>query len=598
MGDVYKIPKDKRHRSSSSLAGVVLDGTRSERKLDLNVASIQEVDDQFTGAEARCDELQEKINLIQSLKRKKKIKKRSMTKVMDQPQTSDKFPCISVRTYPKKKVSQQASRMHRFEVPPNPTRGYLDPATIEQHRMIGQVRGYNKAFNRPLQERSKNEISSEQNKHNTKIRAARQHRSQAEGDSMYGQDIKISNGPAEAACGPDDDYSYYSHSNEDFDPPPEIKSESCRKTKTLAGRRRHIPRDLPLKEAANWLEERPVVELFNKRHGSPHQDHQNVQPQPEEPQRIESQRVSSPRKPKKTEKGRFNNEDLTQLDTITHLEEKQQPRKETHQKRVKYKSRRYELPTVASQMKQASIRYYYDTTNHTNIPFVVSKSTAPSHNIGVNIQQVLNCLKMQQPLSGIPLTIAHHMGLSHVPTSNSKSVAVVQPDIEHQAINTIRVGQRMLRLPSYKYVSYKRLLSMYREGEGMVPRFLRAISRPHYFYTSMYNLATHHEDFDGATSKGNAACQEAKQNIAEFANLYREYENLNRCTKDGKYEPELELRKEELSKDLAAREQQLRKLLQDNRSPLDLDQNLRASASMAEDNHRQSKYKLLGDSLQ
>lgn len=45
--------------------------------------------------------------------------------------------------------------MYRFEVPPNPTRGYLDPATIEQHRMIGQVRGYNKAFNRPLQERSK-----------------------------------------------------------------------------------------------------------------------------------------------------------------------------------------------------------------------------------------------------------------------------------------------------------------------------------------------------------------------------------------------------------------------------------------------------------
>lgn len=40
------------------------------------VASIQEVDDQFAGAEARCDELQEKINLIQSLKRKKKIKKR------------------------------------------------------------------------------------------------------------------------------------------------------------------------------------------------------------------------------------------------------------------------------------------------------------------------------------------------------------------------------------------------------------------------------------------------------------------------------------------------------------------------------------------
>lgn len=81
-----------------------------------------------------------------------------------------------------------------------------------------------------------------------------------------------------------------------------------------------------------------------------------------------------------------------------------------------------------------------------------------------------------------------------------------------------------------------------------------------FIWIILSSLATHHEDFDGATSKGNAECQEAKQNIAEFANLYREYENLNRCTKDGKYEPELEQRKEELSKDLAAREQHLRKV--------------------------------------
>lgn len=51
------------------------------------------------------------------------------------------------------------------------------------------------------------------------------------------------------------------------------------------------------------------------------------------------------------------------------------------------------MPTVASQMKQAGIRnYYYDSPNHTNIPFVVSKSTAPSHNIGVNIQQVIRMI--------------------------------------------------------------------------------------------------------------------------------------------------------------------------------------------------------------
>lgn len=27
---------------------------------------------------------------------------------------------------------------------------------------------------------------------------------------------------------------------------------------------------------------------------------------------------------------------------------------------------------------------------------------------------------------------------------------------------------------------------MYREGDGMVPRFLRSLSRPNYIYTSMY----------------------------------------------------------------------------------------------------------------
>lgn len=58
--------------------------------------------------------------------------------------------------------------------------------------------------------------------------------------------------------------------------------------------------------------------------------------------------------------------------------------------------------------------------------------------------------------------------------------------LDNREINVIKLGPRMLHLPSYKYMSYSRLLNLYREGDGMVPRFLRAISRPHYFYTSMY----------------------------------------------------------------------------------------------------------------
>lgn len=47
-----------------------------ERTFVLIIASIPEVDDQFAVAEARCNDLQEKIDLVRSLKRKRKLKKR------------------------------------------------------------------------------------------------------------------------------------------------------------------------------------------------------------------------------------------------------------------------------------------------------------------------------------------------------------------------------------------------------------------------------------------------------------------------------------------------------------------------------------------
>lgn len=39
------------------------------------------MDDQFATAEARCDDLQEKIDLIKSLKRKRKLKKRRYSRL-------------------------------------------------------------------------------------------------------------------------------------------------------------------------------------------------------------------------------------------------------------------------------------------------------------------------------------------------------------------------------------------------------------------------------------------------------------------------------------------------------------------------------------
>ncbi|EFN87312.1 hypothetical protein EAI_06082 [Harpegnathos saltator] len=57
----------------------------------------------------------------------------------------------------------------------------------------------------------------------------------------------------------------------------------------------------------------------------------------------------------------------------------------------------YEMPTLASKLKRSS-RSYFGRFNSRNIPFVVSTSVTPSHNLGLNIQQVLNVMKTRQPI--------------------------------------------------------------------------------------------------------------------------------------------------------------------------------------------------------
>ncbi|XP_012149373.2 uncharacterized protein LOC100877114 isoform X2 [Megachile rotundata] len=66
----------------------------------------------------------------------------------------------------------------------------------------------------------------------------------------------------------------------------------------------------------------------------------------------------------------------------------------------------YEMPTLASKLKRAN-RSYFSRFNFRNIPFVVGTSVTPSHNLGLNIQQVLSIMKTKQPtINGItPLLI-------------------------------------------------------------------------------------------------------------------------------------------------------------------------------------------------
>ncbi|XP_060809712.1 uncharacterized protein LOC106130495 [Amyelois transitella] len=624
MGDGIKLIKGKRHKSSSSLSGGALEGRLSTRKLDIR-ASIPELEDQFALAEARCDDLQEKIDLVKVLKKKRKLKKRSSTRVTDQRPSIEALPLITVRTQPKKtlmvtEVSQQSTRHRRYDLPPNPARGYLDPATVEQHRMIGQVHGYNQMY-RPAPESPKVKLmASEQSRPQSKrVPVAR-----PDGDAGNSRKssriatIQMMPTAQDAGCGSDLDPAEFSESEDVFNQPTVCstapkKVENVHYAKSPPARRRHVPRESlakdesraargyraesspvlrrntnqKLKETPSIPEERSVVELFNKDHCRGNVVDQRTSPMRQAPKKKGRGVVNQ------TETSDVRNASMTPMKKESHTK---------HPHRIKYRSRRYELPTVASQMKQARMQYYQVTANHTNIPFVVSKSTAPSHNIGVNIQQVLNGVKIQQPLSGIPLTIAHHMGLGHLPTYGHARTTAVQPTIDNKEINAIQLGRRLVRLPSYKFnMSFNRLLTLYREGDGMVPRFLRAISRPHYFYTSMYNsLATNREDHDGATSKGLGGSQEAKQSLAEYAALYREFEYVDKCIKDGHRDPELEQRRDELSRELADREDHIRRVVQEYGAQADAEQTvLRSSASTSENPYRHSTNRLnVGDPQQ
>lgn len=73
-------------------------------------------------------------------------------------------------------------------------------------------------------------------------------------------------------------------------------------------------------------------------------------------------------------------------------------------------SRSYELPTIASKLKEVA-KSYLHSFNFRSIPFCAAKSTTPSHNIGINIQQVMSIIKTRQPVDGISPTLAHNIGL-------------------------------------------------------------------------------------------------------------------------------------------------------------------------------------------
>ncbi|XP_044254088.1 uncharacterized protein LOC123004745 [Tribolium madens] len=71
----------------------------------------------------------------------------------------------------------------------------------------------------------------------------------------------------------------------------------------------------------------------------------------------------------------------------------------------------YTMPTISSRMKQAA-KFYMHSFNIKTIPFCLSTSTSPSHNIGINIQQVISMVKTKQPVGKLSPTLAYNIGLA------------------------------------------------------------------------------------------------------------------------------------------------------------------------------------------
>lgn len=102
----------------------------------------------------------------------------------------------------------------------------------------------------------------------------------------------------------------------------------------------------------------------------------------------------------------YNNAKLSPIDEHSYMEPTA-PRTECYS----MCSKNYELPTIASKMKQVA-KSYLRRFNFHSIPFCAAKSTSPSHNIGINIQQVMSIIKTRQPISGISPTLAHNISLA------------------------------------------------------------------------------------------------------------------------------------------------------------------------------------------
>ncbi|CAK9817405.1 hypothetical protein ANTPLA_LOCUS9365 [Anthophora plagiata] len=100
----------------------------------------------------------------------------------------------------------------------------------------------------------------------------------------------------------------------------------------------------------------------------------------------------------------------------------------------------YEMPTLASKLKRAN-RSYFSRFNFQNIPFVVGTSVTPSHNLGLNIQQVLSIMKTRQSAtSGITPVLIRKI------SRGMKPVSILMEQINNQQGKVSHVNSRLTNI--------------------------------------------------------------------------------------------------------------------------------------------------------
>ncbi|KAI4502582.1 hypothetical protein M0802_002494 [Mischocyttarus mexicanus] len=100
-------------------------------------------------------------------------------------------------------------------------------------------------------------------------------------------------------------------------------------------------------------------------------------------------------------------------------------------------NRNYEMPTLASKLKRTN-RSYFNRFNFRNIPFVVGTSVTPSHNLGLNIQQVLSIMKTRQPnATGITPLLIRKVSKGLEPVSTLMNQMIVEMENDHHIVSTL-----------------------------------------------------------------------------------------------------------------------------------------------------------------